>query len=319
MTVAGVELREIEAVLVLAEELHFGRTAERLLVSTGRVSQLVQVFERRIGGPVFERTSRRVGLTPLGESVVRGLRPVVAELDRTLRDARDRAAGAVAALRIGHAVTATDVPELDQLIAAYHGRHPNRPAVRLRFDSLTYFASVLRGELDLWITWWPGPFPAGAEVCSGPPIAQRDPVLLVGSRHPLAGRDSIGLDDLTVHPVLAMPSTQPALFRKGWRPGAAPSGRPIATVEGTWTVGTFQELAWVLERGELGWFSAGSLATQMGMPRTVVAVPVRDAAPFALLPLWRPAAECAAIRDVVGMIGTTPGVTSGGRARGPVS
>ncbi len=50
---------ELECFLVLAEELHFGRTADRLRLSRARVSQLIQKLERRVGAPLFTRTSRR--------------------------------------------------------------------------------------------------------------------------------------------------------------------------------------------------------------------------------------------------------------------
>ena len=60
------ERHEIEAFLTLAEELHFGRTAERLHVSTARVSQTIRKLERRVGAPLFDRTSRRVELSPAG-------------------------------------------------------------------------------------------------------------------------------------------------------------------------------------------------------------------------------------------------------------
>ena len=56
------ERHELEAFLTLAEELHFGRTAERLRVSTARISQTIAKLERRIGVPLFNRTSRRVVL-----------------------------------------------------------------------------------------------------------------------------------------------------------------------------------------------------------------------------------------------------------------
>lgn len=52
------ERHELDVFLTPAEELHFGRTAERLRVSTARVSQTVQRLERRIGVPLFNRTSR---------------------------------------------------------------------------------------------------------------------------------------------------------------------------------------------------------------------------------------------------------------------
>ena len=60
------ERHEIEAFVTLAEELHFGRTAERLHVSTARVSQAIKRMELRVGVPLFERTSRRVELTEAG-------------------------------------------------------------------------------------------------------------------------------------------------------------------------------------------------------------------------------------------------------------
>jgi DNA-binding transcriptional LysR family regulator len=54
---AVVEQRDIEIFLTLAEELHFGRTAERLHVSTAGVSQTIKKLERRIGMTLFERTA----------------------------------------------------------------------------------------------------------------------------------------------------------------------------------------------------------------------------------------------------------------------
>ncbi|NED58861.1 LysR family transcriptional regulator, partial [Micromonospora aurantiaca] len=67
------ELRDIEIFLALAEELHFGRTAERLHISQARVSQAIKKQERRIGAPLFDRTSRRVRITPAGEHLYREL------------------------------------------------------------------------------------------------------------------------------------------------------------------------------------------------------------------------------------------------------
>ncbi|GAA4629950.1 hypothetical protein GCM10023196_053370 [Actinoallomurus vinaceus] len=49
------ELRDIEIFLTLAEELHFGRTAERLHISQARVSQAIGQQERGVGGRLFDR------------------------------------------------------------------------------------------------------------------------------------------------------------------------------------------------------------------------------------------------------------------------
>jgi DNA-binding transcriptional LysR family regulator len=70
--------------LVLAEELHFGRTAQRLHVSTARVSQAIKQQERQIGGLLFDRSSRRVRLTSLSEVLRDDLRPVYAGLQHSV-------------------------------------------------------------------------------------------------------------------------------------------------------------------------------------------------------------------------------------------
>lgn len=73
--IRSLEMRELECFLVLAEELHFGRTGERLYVSQSRVSQLLRSLEGRIGARLVERTSRRVELTALGSRFLAQLRP----------------------------------------------------------------------------------------------------------------------------------------------------------------------------------------------------------------------------------------------------
>ena len=83
----SVEHRDLEVFLTLADELHFGRTAERLHVSTARVSQTLRKLERQVGVPLFERTSRRVALTPVG----RQLRDDVGPAFRQIQDGVQRA------------------------------------------------------------------------------------------------------------------------------------------------------------------------------------------------------------------------------------
>src|ERR671921_1643490 len=83
--VAVLERYEVEAFLTLAEELHFGRTAERLHMSTAGVSQAIRKLERRVGVPLFHRTSRQVTLSAVGRQLHDDLRPawegVVAEVE----------------------------------------------------------------------------------------------------------------------------------------------------------------------------------------------------------------------------------------------
>src|SRR3954447_15771461 len=76
------ELRELRIFLVLADELHFGRTAERLRISQPGVSEAVRILESRLGVKVFDRTSRRVSLTPAGEALRHDLVPALAAWTR---------------------------------------------------------------------------------------------------------------------------------------------------------------------------------------------------------------------------------------------
>ena len=77
-----VELSEIRVFLGLAEELHFGRTAERLHITPSYASQLIRRLETRLGGRLFDRTSRRVRLTPLGEQYCEECRTFMRSLGR---------------------------------------------------------------------------------------------------------------------------------------------------------------------------------------------------------------------------------------------
>src|SRR5436190_23151161 len=79
-----VELREIRVFLSLARELHFGRAAEDLGLTPSRVSQSLRQLEAKLGGQLFNRTSRRVSLTPLGERLREEIAPVFDQLIRTL-------------------------------------------------------------------------------------------------------------------------------------------------------------------------------------------------------------------------------------------
>src|ERR1700729_1141540 len=100
-----VELRELRIFLVLGEELHFGRTAARLGVSQPGVSEAVRVLESRLGVKVFDRTSRRVSLTPAGEQLRRDLGPALVAVDQALAKTSELSQAVRGLLRIGFVLT----------------------------------------------------------------------------------------------------------------------------------------------------------------------------------------------------------------------
>ena len=101
----AVDMAQAEAFLAVAEELHFGHAAGKLRVSQPRISRLVAALEREVGGKLFERTSRRVALTPLGEQFHALLLPGYAQMQTALARARHAAREAAGLLRIGCLVT----------------------------------------------------------------------------------------------------------------------------------------------------------------------------------------------------------------------
>src|ERR1700756_1646010 len=96
-----IELRELRIFLMLADELHFGRTAERLGISQPGVSEAVRVLESRLGVKGFGRTTRRVRLPPGGETLKRGLVPALAALDQALAQTSGLSRAVRGLLRVG--------------------------------------------------------------------------------------------------------------------------------------------------------------------------------------------------------------------------
>ncbi|NEU12063.1 LysR family transcriptional regulator [Methylobacterium sp. BTF04] len=84
MNLSGLSLRDLEYVVAVAEETHFGRAAERCNVSQPTLSVQVRKLEEALGLVLFERSNRRVMLTPAGQGIVRQARIVLAEAQRLL-------------------------------------------------------------------------------------------------------------------------------------------------------------------------------------------------------------------------------------------
>ncbi|MGK8505630.1 LysR family transcriptional regulator [Nocardia asiatica] len=82
------EIESLRWVVTLAEELHFGRASQLHYVSAGHFGRQIQRLERQLGVRLFERTSRRVALTPAGHRVVAHARKVLATLEE-LRNSAD--------------------------------------------------------------------------------------------------------------------------------------------------------------------------------------------------------------------------------------
>ena len=102
MVAGSVELRQLRYFVAVAEELHFGRAAERLHMSQSPLSRAIRELERDLGVVLFVRTTRRVELTPAGLLLLDRSRRALAEIDGAVADARRSAQSGDHVVAIGY-------------------------------------------------------------------------------------------------------------------------------------------------------------------------------------------------------------------------
>ncbi|NUW43923.1 LysR family transcriptional regulator [Nonomuraea rhodomycinica] len=215
------ELRDIEIFLTLAEELHFGRTAERMRLTPARISQAIKKQERDLGGLLFERNSRTVRLTPLGRQLRDELQPIRLALRDTMRRARAAAGGVTATLRIG--AMNGNGHDLRPYWDAFRARHPGW---ELRFRHAPFvdpFGGLRRGEVDVLVTWLPIAEP---DLVMGPVLFTDERVLAVALDHPLAARPSVTVESIADFQHSGTTSV-PDYWESSFVPSHTPGGRPI--------------------------------------------------------------------------------------------
>jgi DNA-binding transcriptional LysR family regulator len=291
----NLELEDIRVFLALAEELHFGRTAERMRISPARVSQRIQAVERVIGGSLFERTSRRVVLTPLGTEFRDAVRPAYAQLDAAVAAARTSARTPAGQLRLGFTAT-TAGEELDDLVRAAEHELPQIDLV-LREVQLDAPLEALRGgEVDALLNWFVFDAP---DITQGPVLARHGMVAMVAADHPLARRDAVLFEEVAAYALNDMPRLRqnvPGFFF----PQRTESGRLVHTEP----VATWQEAQSQVARGRTVHVTVAAMARRISRSNMVF-VPITDLPPVALGLLWHGQHESARIRALVALAEST--------------
>lgn len=270
---SDVELRDLRLFLVLAEELHFGRTAERLSLTTSRVSQTVRALERKLGGqPLFRRTSRMVELTEAGRAMHAELVPAVAGLDRVLRTAAFRGRGP-GVVRVGLLNAASGVDLLSRAIERFEATYAGATVLLSTTPFDDRLGPLHRREVDLVVTRLPLEQP---DIAVGPVLSAGDQrVVMVGRTHPLAGRADLSVEDLADHGV-RRPYGLTTEQAQATCPAVTPSGRPIRFVDAP--LDDNAELLYLLARGRLVHPTVAPFAEHFQHP-DVVAIPLRDLPP----------------------------------------
>ncbi len=243
------ELRQLEAFVAVATELHFGRAAAGLGIGQPTLSELVRRLEREMGVPLLTRTTRTVALTAAGAELLGRCHVILGEVAAARAAVARVAGGESGTVRV--AITPPVAPVLlPHLRSALQVRMPDVDLAVQRMWLPEMIHAIAGGDVDMAITCGLPPDTTGVSsdvFCSEP--------LLVGLRatHRLAASVTVDLNDLDDE-VLGMPSD--ALF-PAWALTqrqaltAAKVSPPTAVLEDTgfssslgWT--RQSEVAWVL-------------------------------------------------------------------------
>ncbi|WP_433050041.1 LysR family transcriptional regulator [Dactylosporangium sp. CS-033363] len=282
-----IELRDIEIFLTLAEELHFGRTAERLRITPGRVSQSIAKQERRVGGALFDRTTRRVRLTPLGEQLRQelstGYRQIMAGLD-----AASTAAGGVSGtLTLG--TMGLQAWMVQRVVDVFQARHPDARVAHRDVNPVNPLALLQSRDVDVAHVWLPVREPG---LTVGPVTHTSDQVLVIAPTHPYAERASICREDFGELTFVAHRSPIPAYLEEVFQPFHTPSGRPIRRGP---LITNWDDQLKAVSAGQAVIATPAEAARFYPWPNLVY-LPIRDAPPVQWALVWRTDAETPLIR-----------------------
>ncbi|NGO79038.1 LysR family transcriptional regulator [Streptomyces sp. YC504] len=272
------ERLELEAFLTLAEELHFGRTAERLHVTTGRISQTIKKLERHIGAPLFDRTNRSVGLTPIGHRLQEDLRPAYEQIQAGLTRAIDSARPAPSGLRIGYVGAIAG----QVVYQAHHLFRSREPGCRVQMREVQLIEAVARlrnGEVDILVVHLPI---AGPDLITGPVIICESRMLAISTDHPLARRTSVTMEDLVDVPLGRVAGVGPGDWPSDRWPDRTPQGRAIPKGP---EVETFLEAQQLIGAGTCGAI-VGAHVTRFNTRPDITYVPFSDAPQIDWAPVW---------------------------------
>ncbi len=202
------ELRHLRYFLTLAEELHFGRAAQRLHIQQPPLSRQIQLLEAELGFPLFERSRRRVELTPAGRALLGRARQVFDALDAAIHDARSASEGESGRLVVGYP-SSLAYSGLTELLRAFRTRFP---AVELSLRELSpgeQIDALKAGGLDVGFVRSSVDDPAlGAEL-----VRRESLMVVLPNDHRLAAQRTIALQALKHEPFVMFPRARgPAFF-----------------------------------------------------------------------------------------------------------
>ncbi|RUQ08617.1 LysR substrate-binding domain-containing protein [Curtobacterium sp. HSID17257] len=261
-----VDLRQLRAFLAVADELHFGRAAERLRIAQPALSQQIRRTERDLGVDLFVRTSRSVALTAAGRVLQGRARSLLDQAARDVDEVVRVGRGEAGRLDVGFVVSALPLGPIER-VQAFRQQYPLVRVELTEGYSSSLLARIVRGELDLAVLRDPDPDLAVRFL----PFRRERFVAAVPHGHRLAERASIRGTELVDDPFVFFPAVAGAVAtERNLAPVVVEGRRPEVVQEAT----TWATVLHLVGAG-LGVTVAPESAT-LAAPDTVVLLPLQD-------------------------------------------
>lgn len=195
------DMRHLRYFIAVAEELHFGRAAERLGMAQPPLSQQIKAFEAELGARLFERNRRKVELTAAGAALLDEARDVLRRCGDMGRLVRNAAAGESGRLEIAFTGSVPFNQVMPRILGAFRRRHPDVWVSLREMSTGSQIEAVAEGRLDIGFARpadsnWPATVEARR-------ILREPLVLALPVDHPLARRSSLAMTELA-HEALVM-------------------------------------------------------------------------------------------------------------------
>ncbi|MGW4208201.1 LysR family transcriptional regulator [Lentzea sp. NPDC004789] len=267
------ETRELRYFVAVAEELHFGRAADRLGIAQPPLSRTIAQLEQRLGVALLTRTSRKVSLTEAGAVLLAEARAILGAVAAAERRTRtvDRPSLVLAAKAGGSNEL------LAKLLDAY-AAEPGAVAVDLLLCEAHTWQPLLDGRADVAILHEPYDSTAGLDVEA---LHSESQFAIMSSSHPLAGSARLRMADLIDLPELARWPEPDGTYEDG--PGVE--------------VHNLTQLFQMISLGRA--VAVMPEVVRAGLLEGLVAVPVVDAPKVTTVIAWPPHSRSRAVADLV--------------------
>jgi DNA-binding transcriptional LysR family regulator len=189
------DLRQLRCFIAVAEELHFGRAAERLGLAPPALSRQISALEDELGVSLLTRTTRQVALTRAGLIMLEEAKAILVRMERASRSVREASLASSKVLRVG-AIDAASSSFVPEALVTFRSRHPGIEIKFVEAMTAPLVQMLEAGKLDLALLRPPRkPTDCAFEV-----LRVERPIVVLSENHPLAAREHLTMQDLVGEP-----------------------------------------------------------------------------------------------------------------------